>query len=348
MFSDFFGGRMQAKRIEIENSCPIDIGRSVAGAFVADFIARQEGSKSALIVTDREVAGLYLKEITEAFSGKNFSPEHIIIDGSPSSKTLDELKPVFERIIDLNCSYLIALGGGGVIDVASFAASIIGSGVQTILIPTSLLSMLESVAASYAFLHFQNQNDILKVAVSPVYAAIDVSFLKTLPRRYFANGLAQIIRYGLVENPALLHALASAKDIAILVEEGLRSGARIRKTQPHLLAFGKDIADAIECHFRFMKYTTGEALALSLLSLCHTAALHKLYEQLGLPVLLTEVTKETLLKRIAKSLEKRGKEVDLIRIGPERKLIVQRVSIDTAVRFYDLALSEICRKVGES
>ena len=73
MFSDFFGGRMQAKRIEIENSCPIDIGRSVAGAFVADFIARQEGSKSALIVTDREVAGLYLKEITEAFWVK-FSP----------------------------------------------------------------------------------------------------------------------------------------------------------------------------------------------------------------------------------------------------------------------------------
>ena len=339
---------MQAKRIEIEKRGPADIGRSIAGTCVADFIANADGPKSVLIVTDREVSGLYLKDFSEALSDEISAPPHIIVDGNPSSKNMDGLTAVYERISDLNCAYIVALGGGGVIDIASYAAATFGNGIKTILVPTTLLSILESVMASHATLNFQSQKDIIRTPISPTYAAIDVSFLKTLPQRYFANGLAQIIQYGLIDNPALLHALATSKDVTALVEEGLRSGSRIRKTKPELLAFGRDIADAIECHFRYMKYTSGEAFALALLSMCHTAALHKLYERLGLPVMLTEVTKETLLKRIAKSLEKQGKTVDLIRIGPEKKPIIQKVPPETAIRYYDSALSEICQKAGES
>ncbi|MDD4094925.1 MAG: iron-containing alcohol dehydrogenase [Oscillospiraceae bacterium] len=339
---------MQTKRIELENHSPIDIGRSVAGSMAADYIAGSGDPKRTLIVTDREVAGYYLKEFTDSFAGKGFVPAHIIVDGNASSKTLDTLTAVYERLYDLDCSYVIALGGGGVIDIATFAASTFGRGVKTLLVPTTLLSMLESVMMSHATLHFQSQKDIIRVPVQTSYSVIDVAYLKTLPHRYIANGIAQLIQYGLIDNPGLLHALASAKDVAALVEEGLRSGDRIRKIQPELLAFGRDIADAIEGHFRFLKYTPGEALALSLLAMCHSAALHKLFEQLGLPVKLTEVGKDALLKRIAKSLEKQGSEVSLIRIGPEKKPIVQTVPLEAAVRYYDSALSEICHKAGET
>ncbi len=339
---------MQAKRIQIENHTPVDFGRSSAGMLAADYIAGSGDPKRTLIITDREVAGYYLKEFSDAFAQKGFVPAHVIVDGSASSKTLDALYPVYERFTDLDCAHVIALGGGGVIDIATFAASTFGSEVKIVLVPTTLLSMLESVMASHATLHFQSLKDIIRVPVCPSYSVIDVMYLKTLPHRYIANGVAQLIQYGLIDDPGLLHALASARDAAALVEQGLLSGSRIRKTQPELLAFGRDIADAIECHFRFLKYTSGEALALSLLAMCPSAALRKLLEQLKLPVVLSEVGKDALLKRIAKSIEKQGDTVRLIRIGPEKKPVVQTVSVDTAMRFYDSALSEICTKAGET
>jgi 3-dehydroquinate synthase len=348
MVNESFGGRMQVKRIEIEKYSPIDIGRSVAGSLAADYIAGSGDLKRTLIVTDREVAGYYLKEFTDSFAEKGFVPAHIIVDGNASSKTLDTLTSIYERFYDLDCSCVIALGGGGVIDIATFAASTFGNGVKSVLVPTTLLSMLEPVMVSHATLHFQSQKDIIRVPVALSYSVIDVTYLKTLPKRYIANGIAQLVQYGLIENQGLLHALASGKDVAALVEEGLRSGSRIRTTQPELLAFGRDIADAIEGHFRFLKYTSGEALALSLLAMCPSAALRKLFEQLGLPVMLTEVSKDALLKRIAKLLEKRGNTVDLIRIGPEKKPIIQGVPVETAIRYYDSALSEICHKAGEA
>ena len=339
---------MQAKRISLEKCYPIDIGRSVAGTCVADYLDREAGSRNALIITDREVAGYYLKDFSAALSEKVQEVPHIIVDGNPSSKTMEALKPVFEQISDRDCGYVIALGGGGVIDIATFAASTFAAGVRSVLVPTTLLSMMESVMASHAALHFQSQKDIIRVPIDIDYSVIDVSFLQTLPSRYFSSGLAQIIQYGLIDNTALLHALSASKDTATLIEESIRSGNKIRRTQPELMNFGRDIADAIECHFRFLKYTPGEALARALLAMCHSPALHKLYERLGLPVMLTEVGKETLLKRIAKTLETRGDTVDLVRIGPEKKPLNQKVSADIALRYYDSVLSEICNKAGAS
>ncbi|MBN1891188.1 MAG: iron-containing alcohol dehydrogenase [Clostridiales bacterium] len=339
---------MQNKRIISEEQYPIDIGRSTAKSLVTEYIVRTKDLQCPLIVTDREVGGCHLEEFQKAFEEHEIPVSHVIVDGNPSSKTLDMLTQVYERISDLNCSCIIALGGGGVLDIAMFAASTYGNGKEIILVPTTLLAMLESVSATHATLHFQSQKDLIRVPTKiPSYAVIDVSYLKTLPRRYLANGIAQIIRYGLIDSPALIHTLASAKDLTVLIEEGLRTGRAIRKTKPELLSFGRDIADAIECHFRFMKYTHGEAMALSLLALCPSAALHRLYERLGLPVTLTEVTKDALLKRITKTLEKQGRTVELIRIGPEKKPVIQKVALEAAIRYYDSALDEICHKAGE-
>lgn len=339
---------MQNKQIMSEEQYPIDIGRSTAISLVTEHIARDKRQRSPLIVTDREVGGYYLEAFQKAFAEREIPTAHVIVDGNPSSKTMEMLTNVYERLSDLNGSCIVALGGGGVLDIAMFAASTYGSGSEIILVPTTLLAMLESVNASHAMLHFQSQKDLIRVPTKkPSYAVIDVSYLKTLPRRYFANGIAQIIRYGLIDNSGLLHTLASAKDLTVLIEEGLKVGSAVRKTQPELLSFGSEIADAIECHFRFLKYTHGEALALALLALCPSAALHRLYERLGLPVKLTEVTKDALLKRISKSLEKKGQTVDLIRIGPEKKPVLQKVALEAAIRYYDSALDEICHKAGE-
>lgn len=333
---------MQAKRLVIENQCPIDIGQMIAGKCTADYLSRAHGSSRALIVTDREVSGYYMKKFSEAFSGTGGAPAHVIIDGNPSSKNTDMLSAIYERLSDLDYDYVIALGGGGVIDVATFAASTFGKGIKSILVPTTMLSMLESVMATHSTLHFQSRKDMIRVPMSPAYAVVDISFLKTLPARYLANGIAQIIQYGLIDDPSLLRALASSKELDALIEDALRIGGNIHKSNPELLAFGKDLSDVIECYFRFLKYTPGEAMALSLLAHCPSVAMHRLYDRLGLPQILTEVTKDALMKRIAHSIGKPGKTVELIRIGPLKKPVIDRVPFDTALKFYETALAEIC------
>lgn len=336
---------MEAKRIVLETNCVVDVGRSITTQCIKSLFTGTGKLSKIAVVTDREVGGYYLKGFLEQFEAIGIKPAVIMIDGSQASKTIDAVKSVYERLMDIDFSeadILIALGGGGVIDIATFAASTFGAGAKYVLFPTTLLSMIESTVAPRAMLNFQSQKDLIRVSASPYHVVIDTAFLKTLPPRFMANGIAQVLQYGLADSPILLNRLANPSDLAELVEESLRAGIRIRKDSPELLRLGRDIADAIEGHFRFLKYTQGEALALGLFAVDQSSALQSLYERLGLPLEITGVTKETLLKRIMKTLEKQGETVLITRIGSEGKPTIQKVTVDAAERYFDTLLTGIC------
>jgi len=336
---------MEAKRIVLETKCVVDIGKSISSQCIKNLFSGTGKLSKIAVVTDREVGGYYLKGFLEQFDAIGLKPPVIMIDGSQTAKTIEAVKSVYERLMDIDFSEadtLIALGGGGVIDITAFAASTFGTGAKYILFPTTMLSMIESTVAPRAMLNFQSQKDLIRVSVSPYHVVIDTAFLKTLPPRYMANGIAQVLQYGLTDSPSLLNRLSNPGDLAELVEESLQAGIRIRKEAPELLRYGRDIADAIEGHFRFLKYTQGESLALGLFAMDPSPALHSLYDRLGLPIALTGATKETLLKRIMKSLEKQGDTVMITRIGPEGKPAIQKVPADAAERFFDTLLTGIC------
>ncbi len=336
---------MEEKKIVLNTKCVVDVGKSITSQCIKNLFAGKGKPVKIAVVSDREVGGYYMKGFLEQFDAIGIKPAVITIDGSQAAKTIEAVKSVYERLMDIDFSEadtLIALGGGGVIDITAFAASTFGNGAKYILFPTTLLSMIESTLANCAMLNFQSQKDLIRVSVSPNHVVIDTAFLKTLPPRYMANGIAQVLQYGLTDNPSLLNRLSGPVDLAELVEESLLAGIRIRKNAPELLRFGRDIADAIEGHFRFLKYTQGEALGLGLIASDSSPALHTLYGRLGLPIELTGVTQETLMKRIMKSLEKQGDTVIIPRIGPEGKPVIQKVPYDAAERYYESLLTGIC------
>lgn len=336
---------MSAKRIEVGTKYPVDIGQSINDRFVKDLFKGTLDNRKVVIVTDREVSGYYLEKFLVQFVESGINPTIVVVDGSQNAKTIDTVREVYERLNDVNFLHtdlLIALGGGGVIDLTAFAATTYNKGIEYVIFPTTLLSMLESTVAGLALLNFQSNKDLICVQANPVHAVIDTAFLKTLPSRYMANGIAQIIQYGLIEKPKMLNWFASPGDLTELVEESIQTGAKIRTERPEMLSFGREISDSIEGHFRFLKYTQGEALALGLLAMNQSPAMHSLYGRVGLPIELSGVTKDTLLKRIAKSLEKQGDTVSIVRIGAESKPTVQKVQKEAALRFYDSMLSGIC------
>ncbi len=337
---------MDLSRIGAGTSYSVECGSSYAQTCLADlFRARLEHAKVA-IITDREVSGYYIADFIRQFEKSGCKPVVIVIDGSQASKSFDAIRMAYERLTDMEFGpqdLLIALGGGGVIDVAAFVAATYYKGIDYIQVPTSLLAMIDSSVAESAHLNFMSYKNRIGITYSPVHVLIDTDYLKTLPARYYANGIAQVIQYGLTEDPNLLTLLeASRLSLGDLIDQCIRTRKHIHEKNPQLLTFGQEIAEAIEGHFRFLQYTHGEALALGMYAHYRSDRLHALYTRHQLPTVVKGVTKDTLLKRIVKNFDGRSESYSVVRVSEEGKPRIEKVTSDEAYTLFDDLLRNIC------
>ena len=355
---------MNREIIDAQTSYPIECGQGFALTQLVELFAdRLSKAKGVVIVTDREVSGYYIASFIQQFEDMEIHPVVVVVEAVQGAKSLDAVKQVYEGLVDANfheSDLIFALGGGGVIDVAAFAASTFFQGLDYVQIPTSLLAMVDSSVSDKAFLNYQSYKDRVSISAKPVYTVIDIDFLKTLPSRYRANGIAQIIRYGLLGNEDLLSLLMEEQvDMEKLIVLSLKTKIRMRtesgrnnlnsglheeikaKRLPYL-SFGQEIGEAIEGHFRFLKYTHGEALALGMLSMYPDSALKELYEKHNLPLLVEGVTKETLVNRLVRSFPQAG-EVSFMALEKTGKPFIKTISTDDTPAVFEDYLSAICQ-----
>lgn len=295
---------MKKETIHANMSHPVACGSGLAKYRLMSIFSERLSSGKVAVVTDREVAGYHLEAFLEQFRQAGISVTQIVLDSNLSVKSIDSVKRVYEGLFDASFSsgdILFSLGGGGIQDIAGFAAMTYWHGIPLVQIPTSLLAMAGCAADSHAFLNFQSAKDRLSVQNKPIYTVIDPQFLNTLPSRYFADGVARIIRYGLVQNTELLDLLQEEHpDVEKLISLSLVAKGDLEKSDSPGREFGLEIGEAIEEHFRFLKYSHGEAMALGMLSMYPDPLIKMLYTRYGLPRQIEGVTKETLLNRIIK------------------------------------------------
>ncbi len=337
---------MELTRMDTGTSYPVECGRTYAQYDLTQvFKARLDKARVA-IVTDREVSGHYINEFVQQFDRIGKKPQIIVIDGSQAAKSLDAVRLAYERLTDMEFSdkdMLFALGGGGVIDVAAFVAATYRCGIEYVQVPTSLLAMIDSSISATAYLNFQSHKNQIGARNSPKHVVIDTDYLKTLPARYKANGIAQVILYGLLADTDLLVRLAAKDtDYQGLINACFHAHAKITSESADFLSFGHEIAEAIEGHFRFLKYTHGEAMALGMLALFRSDALLNLYEQYGLPTTVSGVTRETLLNRILKTHENNTDRISTVRLHEEGKPYIDVFPASEASDYYAKLLVEIC------
>ena len=342
--------------IDAQTSYPIECGQGfVLSRLVEIFAERLSKAKGVVIVSDREVSGYYINDIVRQFELIDLRPVVVIVEAGQGGKSLDAVKQVYEGLVDANfheSDLLFALGGGGVLDVAAFAAATFFHGIDYVQIPTSLLAMIDSSIADKAFLNYQSYKDCVSIPATPVHTMIDIDFLQTLPPRIKANGIAQIIRYGLLGSKELLELLQKETvDMEKLIILSLDMKNKLKKEfADHSISkessfnhsFGQEIGEAIEGHFRFLKYTHGEALALGMLAMHPTPMLKELYEFHGLPVAIEGVTKETLLKRLVRSFPAEG-ELSFVALEELGKPILKKLQFDEASACFEEYLSVICQ-----
>ena len=174
-----------------------EAGTQLSGALV---------SKKVCIVTDKNVAALYLANFTKTLkkAGLDVCPP-IILPAGEVTKSFTCLQSVIDKCLEYGCdrkSALIALGGGVIGDLTGFAAAILMRGIKFVQIPTTLLSQVDSSVGGKTGINTVEGKNLVGAFHQPEIVLIDTDVLKTLPEREIRAGYAEVLKYALINDPA--------------------------------------------------------------------------------------------------------------------------------------------------
>ena len=303
-------------RLDCNRSCDCFTGSGIADEYVAGYILEQYGNKDVskqgvkvAIISDRQVSGYYFNSFEQQFIIRNIKTCLITVEEGEQNKNLTQVNNVIKELAEFGLNgndWIIAFGGGMVHDVAGFAASLYTAGSRYVAVPTTLSAMAETACADKTFLNSGSRKNTSSIPLSQTAVFIDPVYLSTVPKKFIPNGYAQIIRYALLADFGLLTDLidisgSSLSDIRVFLNRVYAARAAIDKKNPVLLTLGNELSHAIEGYFRFMNYSEGEALALSLFATVPEKArrpLAAVYIKLDLPTTLKGVSFNAIMNSL--------------------------------------------------
>lgn len=157
--------------------------------------------KKLCIVTDSNVAPLYLNEIEKILSSCCRKVTSYVFPAGEENKHLDTVRGIYEHLIENHYDrkdHLVALGGGVVGDICGFAAATYLRGVDFIQIPTTLLSQVDSSIGGKTGVDFDSYKNMVGAFHMPKLVYANVSTLKTLPEVQYSAGMGEVIKHGLI------------------------------------------------------------------------------------------------------------------------------------------------------
>ena len=238
--------------------------------------------KKLLLISDTGVPENIIKKITAIT--KNHSKVFVIIlDQGEKAKSLSNYQSIINFLIDNKFDRsdgIIAVGGGVIGDISGFASSTYLRGISYIQIPTTLLAQVDSSVGGKTAINIPAGKNLIGAFYNPKGVIIDTNVLHTLSSRELNAGLAEVIKYGLIQNKYLLSLLEknvvailnrNHKIIEEVIFESIKTKAKIvTKDEKEtgiraLLNFGHTFGHAIEAHGKYKKILHGEAVAKGML-----------------------------------------------------------------------------------
>ncbi len=227
--------------------------------------------REIIIITDDFIPKSYLNTISlEMTNYQVFEVPH-----GETAKSMEIAYSILDDMVDSkvtrNC-LIIALGGGVVGDLAGFIASIYMRGVDFIQIPTTLLSQIDSSVGGKVGINASNMKNAIGSFYQPKLVLIDPNTLKTLSSKEFNNGIAEMIKYGMIADKSLFNDLLE-QDIVTNIETYIEKCINIKKSyvvddvfdqgKRQILNFGHTIGHAIEKHANY-SLLHGEAISIGM------------------------------------------------------------------------------------
>jgi len=235
------------------------------------------------LISDSDVAPLFAERVKRSLSLAGFRSTSITIPAGEESKTLEQAGAICDRMIAAGLdsrSFVIGLGGGMIGDISGFVAAIYHRGIPHVQIPTTLLAMVDSSIGGKTGVDTRDGKNLIGVFHHPSLVINDVNVLKTLPRRQFNQGFAEIIKHAVIADAKMFRILqawkaGAASSLQRLIERNIQIKSRIvtkdeqdRTGQRALLNFGHTVGHAIECAGNYRKFLHGEAVSLGIVAAC--------------------------------------------------------------------------------
>ncbi len=297
----------------------VDLGeRSYPIIIDTDIISRTEiyrdhiAGRNVLVVCDDNTRQHYLQPLLACLG--EFNTATVCLPAGEANKNLDTVNLIFDELLkqnfDRNCT-LIALGGGVVGDICGFAAAAYQRGVAFIQVPTTLLAQVDSSVGGKTGVNHALGKNMIGAFHQPQCVIADMDTLQTLPVREFKAGLAEVIKYGLIDDvdffswikselPQLLalerHSLAEAVRRSCENKARIVSADEREQGQRALLNLGHTFGHAIETATGYGVWLHGEAIAAGMCMAARFSASHgymestkvreieAIFSEVGLPV----------------------------------------------------------------
>ncbi|MDP4153434.1 MAG: 3-dehydroquinate synthase [Bacillota bacterium] len=231
-----------------------------------------KGKKTA-IISDSNVAPLYANRLSAALRDAGFEADVFIFTAGEQSKnfgTINNIYTFLEKFCMTRADTIIALGGGVTGDMAGFAAATFLRGVRLVQIPTTLLACVDSSVGGKTGYDLPEGKNHVGAFYQPSLVLIDPDVLDTLPRGTWCDGMAEVIKYAFIRDPALFDKLAAYKDkeeIEDIIETCVRIKSDVVEADEldtgirGILNFGHTFGHAAEKIEHYTGITHGSAVA---------------------------------------------------------------------------------------
>lgn len=186
---------------------------------VADDLVRWQRAQRWAVITDTNVGPLYGEPLAEALRGLGAEAQCLKFAAGEGAKTRETVADLQDQMIDLGHgrdSWVIAVGGGVVGDVAGFVAATLFRGISYVQVPTTLLAMVDSSVGGKTGVDTSAGKNLVGAFLQPRRVLVDFGSLSSLPREEIAAGMAEVIKYGVILDADLFGSLE-----ADLLEETL-------------------------------------------------------------------------------------------------------------------------------
>lgn len=260
-----------------DRSYPIVIGRGLLND--AQTWQGLPQAHLALIVTNTVVVDLYAQKLRQALGAHYDHVEVCVLPDGESHKDWQTLQMIFDHLVDHGAdrrTVVFALGGGVVGDMTGFASACYMRGVPFVQIPTTLLSQVDSSVGGKTAINHPRAKNMVGAFYQPLRVVCDLNTLDTLPEREFSAGVAEIIKYGPIADPAFFEWLESNMDALMQRDTGTLLTAVRRSCEikawvvacderesglREILNLGHTFGHAIEAGMGYGKWLHGEAVA---------------------------------------------------------------------------------------
>jgi 3-dehydroquinate synthase len=252
---------------------------SDGGAGLGPFARERARGTLAWVVTDENVRP-HAGAAAAALAAAGFRTDTAVVPAGESQKALPVASQLYDRLADLHAdreTLVVAVGGGVVGDLAGFVAATFNRGLPLLMVPTTLLAMVDSSVGGKVGVNHPQAKNLIGAFHQPVGVWIDTAPLATLPDREYVSGLAEVVKYGVILDPELFAYLEGHPDeirerqpeaVRHLVARSCRLKADVVERDEReetglraVLNFGHTFAHAFEAVAGYGTLLHGEAVA---------------------------------------------------------------------------------------